>query len=157
MKKLLLATAFAAALVAPAKAAPLTTTNCDATGDQGSINAAVAIPSCQEAIRQNPTRSEFVLALGRAYFVAGNFPAAAEQYKRAADMGDMTAQANLGMMYFWGRGVPFQCQTSQRTSLFGCALVVGGTAGTCSVYNAFGTVTRTTYCLKVEWVEQWHQ
>ena len=96
MKKLLLATAFAAALVAPAKAAPLTTTNCDATGDQGSINAAVAIPSCQEAIRQNPTRSEFVLALGRAYFVAGNFPAAAEQYKRAADMGDMTAQANLG-------------------------------------------------------------
>jgi hypothetical protein len=47
-----------------------------------------------------------------------------------------------------------QCQTTQQTSLFGCALVVGGTAGTCSVYNAFGTVTRNTYCLKVEWVEQ---
>jgi TPR repeat protein len=70
------------------------------------IDAGLAVPACEAAIRQYPESSRLNFQLGRAYQKANNFDAAVPQYRKAADRGNALAQYSLGLMYRNGLGVP---------------------------------------------------
>lgn len=64
------------------------------------------IPACEGAVRQYPNSARLTFQLGRAYYKAGNLTAAAEQFRKSADLGSAIAQTDLGVMYRDGRGMP---------------------------------------------------
>ena len=74
--------------------------------DFGKIDARLAVPACEAAVRQFPDDMRLRVQLGRAYEKANNFTSAVEQYRKAAAEGFALAQSNLGTMYFYGSGVP---------------------------------------------------
>jgi tetratricopeptide (TPR) repeat protein len=49
------------------------------------MNPALAVPACETAVQQYPNSTRLRSQLGRAYYNANNFPAAVEQYRKAAD------------------------------------------------------------------------
>jgi tetratricopeptide (TPR) repeat protein len=59
-------------------------------------NSSAAIPSLVKAERINKTDPEAPLELGRAYSSAGNFPAAAKEFARAAELDPRQSDAWLG-------------------------------------------------------------
>jgi tetratricopeptide (TPR) repeat protein len=70
------------------------------------LNPTVAIPACENAVREYPNSPRLIYQLGRAYQRVNNFSAALIQYHRAAEQGYASAQNNLGAMYQLGQGVP---------------------------------------------------
>lgn len=70
------------------------------------IDFRLAVPACEAAVRQFPDDSRLNYQLGRAYQKAGNFAAAINQYRKAAEQGSALAQNNIGVMYQNGLGVP---------------------------------------------------
>ena len=70
------------------------------------INPAVAVPACEDAVRQYPNNARLIFQLGRAYNKAHNLTAALQEYGKAAVQGYAAAQNNLGNMYKVGQGVP---------------------------------------------------
>jgi uncharacterized protein len=85
-------------------------TDCDTYAasdkDPQRIDAVLAVPACQTAVRRYPDSSRLNYQLGLAYQKANNFAAAVAQYRKAADLGSALAQGNLGWMYQNGFGVP---------------------------------------------------
>jgi uncharacterized protein len=71
----------------------------------GNVNPALAAPACEAAVRQYPKSARLIFQLGRAYYKADNFPAAAEEFRKAADQGHAEAQSDLAVMYRDGQGV----------------------------------------------------
>jgi TPR repeat protein len=69
------------------------------------LDPALAIPACEDAVRQYPTSARFLFQLGRAYLKANNFAAALEKFRKAADQNHALAQFDVGFMYESGRGV----------------------------------------------------
>jgi tetratricopeptide (TPR) repeat protein len=70
------------------------------------INPGLAVPACEAAVQQYSDSSRLIYQLGRAYHKADKFGAAAAQYRKAAELGNSSAQVNLGTMYVHGQGVP---------------------------------------------------
>jgi TPR repeat protein len=66
----------------------------------------LAIPACEDAVRQFPSSARLLFQLGRAYEAANNFSAAVAQFRKAAEQNYALAQFDLGYMYENGRGVP---------------------------------------------------
>jgi TPR repeat protein len=71
----------------------------------GQLNPALAIPACESAVRQYPNSQRLSFQLGRAYSKSGNFVAALQQFRKAAEQGYPMAEYNLGLMYENGEGV----------------------------------------------------
>jgi TPR repeat protein len=69
------------------------------------VNADLAVPACEDAVKQFPNSARLLFQLGRAYQKANNFPAAVAQFRKAADLNHPLAQFDLGYMYENGRGV----------------------------------------------------
>jgi TPR repeat protein len=100
-----------------AQEAPVTDCDTHAASDQDpqrkstgisfdKIDAGLAVPACEAAVRQYPGSSRLSYQLGRAYQKVQNFDAALAQYRKAADLGNTLAQASVGWMYQNGYGVP---------------------------------------------------
>ncbi len=70
------------------------------------VNPILAVPACEEAVRQYPNSIRLPYQLGRAYQKANNFTGALQQYRKAADRSFALALTNLGSMYASGLGVP---------------------------------------------------
>ena len=70
------------------------------------LNPTVAIPACENAVRDYPNSPRLIYQLGRAYQRVNDFSAALIQYRKAAEQGYASAQNNLGAMYQLGQGVP---------------------------------------------------
>jgi TPR repeat protein/predicted aspartyl protease len=70
------------------------------------INPSLAVPACEDAVRQYPNSTRLILQLGRAYEKGNDFTAAVVQYRKAAEQNFAAAQSALGLMYFRGQGVP---------------------------------------------------
>jgi tetratricopeptide (TPR) repeat protein len=100
-----------------AQEAPVTDCDTYAASDQDSqrkstgipldkISADLAVPACEAAVKQYPDSTRLIYQLGRAYWKANDFAAAASQYRKAAERGNALAQNNLGVAYENGKGVP---------------------------------------------------
>jgi TPR repeat protein len=100
-----------------AKAAPLTDCDTYAASDLDpqrkdgglpvdKLDPNKAIPACIEALERYSDTIRFQTQLGRAYLKKGDFGNALIWNRKAADRGSVLAQANLGIMYEQGRGVP---------------------------------------------------
>jgi TPR repeat protein len=76
------------------------------------LDAKQAIPACLNALSNYPNTPRFLHQLGRAYYKAEDYASAFEQWKRAADLGNSSAQAGIGSLYLDGRGVPKDDQTA---------------------------------------------
>lgn len=70
------------------------------------LDPALAVPACEDAVRQYPNNARLIFELGRAYNKAHNLTAALQEYGKAAVQGYAAAQNNLGNMYKVGQGVP---------------------------------------------------
>ena len=68
-------------------------------------NADLAISACEAAVQKFPNSSRLIYQLGRAYYGAKSYPAALNQFQKAADRGYAAGQAFLGAMYGNGEGV----------------------------------------------------
>ncbi len=55
------------------------------------------------ALASTPVHADF--GAGLTAYDAGDYTTAADQWRRAADAGDLAAQRNLGHLYRWGKGV----------------------------------------------------
>ena len=97
--------------------APVTDCDTHAASDQdpqrkvtgvpfANVNPALAVPACEEAVRQYPNSTRLSFQLGRAYQKANNFTAALQQFRKAAEQNYAVAQTSLGFMYANGQGVP---------------------------------------------------
>jgi hypothetical protein len=69
------------------------------------INAALAVPACESAVGKYPKSVRLMYQLGRAYYRKKEFILAAVQYRKAAELGYLSAQNNLGYIYGRGEGV----------------------------------------------------
>jgi len=69
------------------------------------INANMAVPACEAAVREYPNDAQLSFQLSRAYYKAQNVGAAVDQLRKAAERGYASAQYNLGVMYEYGQGV----------------------------------------------------
>ena len=69
------------------------------------IDFALAVPACEDAVRQFPDGMRLAYQLGRAYERANKLIAAVEQYRKAADQNYAAAQLALAEMYSTGQGV----------------------------------------------------
>jgi TPR repeat protein len=69
------------------------------------LNPSLAIPACENAVRQHPNSKRLIFQLGRAYQKKGDFSSALVQHRKAADHGYLPAQFALGVMYQNGQGV----------------------------------------------------
>ncbi|MET4118806.1 TPR repeat protein [Bradyrhizobium sp. JR1.5] len=65
----------------------------------------LAIPACEEAVKQFPEDARLHFELGRAYQKANNFSDALLHYKKAGEQGLAVAENNLAVMYQNGWGV----------------------------------------------------
>jgi TPR repeat protein len=63
------------------------------------INPALAVPACEDAVRQYPNNNRLIFQLGRAYSKNNNLNLAAAQFRKAAEQGYPAAEYNLGVMY----------------------------------------------------------
>jgi TPR repeat protein len=70
------------------------------------MNVALAVPACEDAVRQYPNSVRLAYQLGRTYEKADKLTAAVEQYRKAADQNYAAAQLTLGGLYANGEGVP---------------------------------------------------
>ena len=70
------------------------------------LNPIIAIPACENAVRQYPNSRRLIYQLGRAYAQNNDFSSALFQYRKAAEEGYASAENNLGVMYANGQGVP---------------------------------------------------
>ena len=68
------------------------------------INSNKAINACSEAAKEYTQAPRFAFQLGRAFAAAGKYADAFLWYRKAADQGYGSAQANLGSLYEHGRG-----------------------------------------------------
>jgi TPR repeat protein len=64
-----------------------------------------AISACRGAIREQPNARRLIFQLGRALHRKNRYAEAAPWYRKAANMGHMTSQNNLGFLYERGLGV----------------------------------------------------
>ena len=87
------------------------------------IDANLAIPACETALKSNPKDARMKFALARALTAGSKDPARSFQlYKEAADAGNIPATLNLGNAYYTGIGVAvdkvkarsLQCQAVER-------------------------------------------
>jgi TPR repeat protein len=69
------------------------------------IDPKIAIPACEEAVRNYPNNGRFLFQLGRSYFAAKDDAQALAWYRKSADQRYGPGQYNLGFMYQNGRGV----------------------------------------------------
>jgi TPR repeat protein len=69
------------------------------------INPVLAVPACEDAVRQFPNSMRLLFQLGRAYENANNFTAAIVQFRKAAEQHYALAQYDLGVMYANSVGV----------------------------------------------------
>ena len=77
-----------------------------ATGvDFDKIDFALAVPACEDAVRQFPDGMRLAYQLGRAYQKANKLTAAVEQYRKAANQSYAAAQLALAELYATGQGV----------------------------------------------------
>jgi uncharacterized caspase-like protein len=70
------------------------------------VDAAVALPACETAVRQYPDEARFKYELGRAQAAGKNFIEANQLYEAAIKGGIPDAIDALGTSYYMGRGVP---------------------------------------------------
>ena len=70
-----------------------------------SIDEKRAIPTCIEAVNNDPNNIKYWLFLGRSYDKAKQFEKSSYWYKKASDQGDFVAQNNLATFYYNGNGV----------------------------------------------------
>ena len=68
------------------------------------IKPKMAIPACETAVGKFPNDARFNFQLGRAYSRAKNYQTAVEHYKKSAEQDYLSAQFNLGTMYYNGHG-----------------------------------------------------
>ncbi|MCO6185954.1 caspase family protein [Rhizobium sp. L1K21] len=68
------------------------------------IKPSKAIPSCQDALAEEPDHPRFLHNLGRAYDAAAQYDKAVEYYKKSADLGYVPAFSTLGVMNINGQG-----------------------------------------------------
>lgn len=64
-----------------------------------------AIGICQKELTQNPDNAQLQFYLGFAYHATQDYQKSFEWFTKSADLGEMHAQNNLGMMYRHGEGV----------------------------------------------------
>ncbi len=69
------------------------------------INSSLAIPACEEAVRNRPQEARLIHNLGRALEVAGRFEDAASRYRQAIALDWAPSKNYLGVAYLYGRGV----------------------------------------------------
>jgi TPR repeat protein len=69
------------------------------------IDPTVAIPACEEAIRQDPNSARFAFQLGRSKLKADDYDSALRLFHQAADRGFAPAFGSIGSMYLEGKGV----------------------------------------------------
>ena len=70
------------------------------------IDPKLAIPACEEAVRNYPSNTQFMFQLGRSYFAAKDDAQALAWFRKSADQGYALAQVSLGVIYAEGLGVP---------------------------------------------------
>jgi tetratricopeptide (TPR) repeat protein len=70
------------------------------------INVAAALQTCQEAVIKYPDVGRFSLSLGRALFLAKDYPASLKQFERAVSFGNTAAMNAIAILYRDGYGVP---------------------------------------------------
>jgi TPR repeat protein len=70
------------------------------------IDTKAAIPACEEAVKLDAGNPRLIHNFARSLDAAGRFDDAAYWYRQAADQGWAWSQNNLGVLYFYGRGVP---------------------------------------------------
>jgi hypothetical protein len=63
------------------------------------IDEGAAVPACEAAVQQYPNSSRLSFQLNRAYQKVNNDGDAPTRYRKAADLGDASAQTKLGWMY----------------------------------------------------------
>jgi len=73
--------------------------------DLDKIDFSLAVPACEQAVRQFPDGMRLAYQLGRAYERANKLTAAVEQYRKAADQNYAAAQLALAELYAAGQGV----------------------------------------------------
>ena len=94
----------------PAQEVPVTKCDVYAASDQNSnINSRmfhttrsilpVAVPACEDAVRQYPNNNRLIFQLEAAYSKNNNLNLAASQFRKAAEQGYPAAEYNLGVMY----------------------------------------------------------
>jgi hypothetical protein len=66
------------------------------------IDEGLAVPACEAAVKLYPNSNRLNFQLNRAYQKVNNDGDAPTRYRRAADLGDASAQTNLGWMYQHG-------------------------------------------------------
>ncbi len=69
------------------------------------IDFALAVPACEDAVRQFPDGMRLAYQLGRAYERANKLTAAVERYRKAADQNYAAAQLALAELYATGQGI----------------------------------------------------
>ena len=96
--------------------------------DLDKIDLALAVPACEQAVRQFPDGLRLAYQLGRAYEKANKLTAALEQYRKAADQNYAAAQLALAELYAArprrrpGRSAVYLLGTqSRRPGIRGCA------------------------------------
>ncbi|MGP0086797.1 MAG: tetratricopeptide repeat protein, partial [Steroidobacteraceae bacterium] len=73
--------------------------------DLDKIDLALAVPACEQAVRQFPDGLRLAYQLGRTYEKANKLTAALEQYRKAADQNYAAAQLAIAELYATGQGV----------------------------------------------------
>lgn len=68
-----------------------------------------AIPACRSALSRHPGVARFQYQLGRALAASGEFNAAFEWVKKAAEQGHAAAYRGLAWAYKNGKGIPKDC------------------------------------------------
>eukprot|EP01035_Chromulina_nebulosa_P013513 gene13513-17947_t len=66
------------------------------------IDAKAALTACAQAVNENPRDAMLVNLLGRAHEADRNYVEAERNYQKAADLGDMYAETNLGWLSVYG-------------------------------------------------------
>ena len=68
------------------------------------VNADLAIPACESVVAKYPKSVRLMFQLCRAYYRKKDFISAAIQYRKAAELGYLSAQINLSYVYSRGEG-----------------------------------------------------
>ncbi len=74
--------------------------------DFGKLDPALAIPACEQALKQLPGDARYQMQLARSFVKANRNLEALKFYRLAAEQGYAAAEGSLGSMYYLGRGVP---------------------------------------------------
>ena len=71
--------------------------------DIDKIDADLAVPACELAVRENSSDAHLIYQLGRAHIKRNAFAFACEEFRKAADQGLVLAQFSLGSLYHSGQ------------------------------------------------------